>query len=143
MTKQMSEFFEKAMDAADKGHRMDDLIEDQTNFSIQKFGPDDVRGPYGPLKHLAKEVVVECLGIDKDRFNDFLKAEWDKAQEHKPVELYELADGLILLLDGLRRAGFDFWGVVDAAKAKMVENWGRVWPEFDPKNANEAVEHIK
>lgn len=139
----MNKYMAQAMDAADKGSRMEDLIEDQTNFSRKFFGPDSVRGPYGPLKHLAKEVVIECLGLDKDRFNNFLKKESETILEHKPVELYELADCLILLLDSSRRAGFDFWDLVDAAKAKMVENWTRKWPEFDPNNVNEAVEHIK
>lgn len=39
---------------------------EQAAWSQATFGADDVRGPDGPAKHLAREVLTEILGIDRE-----------------------------------------------------------------------------
>ena len=93
---------------------------EQAKWSREVFGPDHVRGPVGPLKHLAKE-VEECL--------------------RDPNDLEEYADLLFLLCDATRRAGFCPEELFTAAFAKLEKNKAREWPAFDPSKVNEAVEH--
>lgn len=129
--------------ACDFYEKMTDLVNEQTEFSRRVFGPDSVRGPKGPLEHLAMEA------------QEAVKA-WRIVQEHaggvgtkeaKLEFLTELGDCLILLLDAARRGGFKFGHVVDAAREKMKVNLQRekdgLWPLFDPANADNPVEHIR
>lgn len=76
-------------------------------WSTRTFGPDDEIGPVGPMKHLMKE-AQEAV----DAVND-------------PVEY---ADCLLLLLDGIRRAGLTLEQVVASAHEKMKINELRTWP---------------
>jgi hypothetical protein len=74
-----------------------DLISDQAEWSQKTFSPDNIRGPVGALRHLAKET---------------------KEAEEKPKDVVEFADMLLLLLDAMRRAGHSWPDVLAAAKAK-------------------------
>jgi hypothetical protein len=107
---------------ADLGACLCDLIDDQADWSRATFGPDDARGPVGPLKHLRKE-CTEAI--------------------QKPYDLSEYADLLILLLDSSRRAGFPIAKVIQAAQDKMAVNRSRSWPPFDLSKVEEAVEHVR
>lgn len=110
------------MTMANLGAALCDLIDDQADWSRKTFGPDDVRGPIGPLKHLRKE-CTEAI--------------------QKPYDVKEYGDILILLLDSSRRAGFQISQVIGAAMKKMAENRERTWPPFDLSKVDEAVEHVR
>lgn len=102
------------------GKKLLNLIDDQSQWSQETFGSDDIKGPIGALKHLKKE-ADECL---KD-----------------PSDIKEYVDCLLLILDASRRAGFNIIKLLDAAEDKMVENKLRVWPKIDDMDA--FVEHVK
>lgn len=88
-------------------------------WSQTQFGLDSERGPEGPLAHLAKE--VEEMAAD-------------------PTDLSEYADGLLLLLDASRRAGFTADQLLEAASVKLKVNMEREWGEPNPDG---SVEHIR
>lgn len=136
----MSGFTENAIDLYDK---LTDLVREQAEWSQKVFGPDNVRGPIGPLKHLEKEAKeayeaaerIQGLGIpvtlDVAEWKAKALAEYDK----------ELADIFLLFLDAIRRSDIKFRTIVDEAYKKLQVNKSREWPEFDPSKVNEAVEH--
>lgn len=109
---------DKIADVLDLGTELSALCADQAIWSQDTFGPDDKRGPIGPLRHLAREA---------------------KEAEDKPKDIVEYADCLLLLLDARRRAGFTIADLIRAAQAKMVVNRAREWPV--PVD-DEPVEHI-
>lgn len=88
-------------------------------WSQKTFGSDSVRGPQGPLLHLAKE-VQECL--------------------EKPKDLEEYADLLFLVFDSTRRAGFTYEELVAAVFTKLEKNKLRKWPT---PTSDKPVEHIR
>lgn len=120
-----------------------DLMNEQTDFSHRVFGSDDVRGPIGPLEHLAKE-AKEAVAAWAKRLETTSE---EQATEARLEFLAELGDCLILLLDATRRSGFKIGTVVQAAREKMQVNLQRekdgLWPPFDPANADKPVEHIR
>ncbi len=92
----------------------------QSEWSQATFGTDLLRGPIGPLKHLAKEAA--------------------EAQEN-PTDVMEFADCLFLTLDASRRAGFSSEALLRAAWEKLTINEAREWPKVT--DANAAVEHVR
>ena len=108
------------------GQKLLSLAADQSQWSQKTFGGDAARGPLGPLKHLAKEVLETQVA--------FTEGNPDEIQS-------EFADLLILLLDSSRRAGISIVELVDAARDKMVENKLREWPAA--QGNDEPVEHIR
>jgi hypothetical protein len=103
------------------------LIQDQADWSRSVFGSDEVRGPLGPLKHLAKEVQETIQAIEND----------DPAEEIAK----EFADLLILFLDASRRAKYTVPQLVLIALDKMKENRARKWQT--PTSPDEPVEHVR
>ena len=87
-------------------------------WTYATFGDATVRGPIGPLKHLAKEAA--------------------EAQEH-PDDIEEYADCLLLTFDSARRAGISYDQLVEAAWKKLAKCKARSWPKA-PGDA--PVEHI-
>lgn len=120
-----------------------DLVNEQTDFSRRVFGPDEVRGPKGPLEHLSKEAKEAVAAWDKR----LATISEEQAAEARLEFLTELGDCLILLLDATRRSGYKIGAVVQAAREKMRVNLQRekdgLWPPFDPANADKPVEHIR
>lgn len=92
----------------------------QAAWSRATFGPDNERGPIGPLKHLAKEVAE----VMKD-----------------PSDLMEFVDCLFLIFDSTRRAGFTFDQLREAAWKKLAINKARKWQA--PPKGDEAIEHVR
>lgn len=92
----------------------------QAEWSQNTFGPDNERGPIGPLKHLAKE-VAEVM--------------------QDPTDLMEFVDCLFLIFDSTRRAGFTFEELRDAAWKKLEINKARKWQT--PPKGDEAIEHVR
>lgn len=88
-------------------------------WSERTFGSDQIRGPQGPLKHLAKE-VQECLA--------------------NPQDIEEFADIGFLWFDSARRAGFSLDDLKKAITAKLLKNQQRTW---GPPSLDEPVEHIR
>jgi hypothetical protein len=117
---------ESSQSIVDLGRELLELEADQAEWSRFVFGPDNVRGPVGPLKHMVKEIEKELL-IHPDCLKDI--EEW--------------ADLLILWLDARRRAGFSLIEIIRAAQDKMKKNRTREWPPFDQTKVNEAIEHIR
>jgi hypothetical protein len=106
--------------APTEGGSLRALWDSQAQWSQATFGTDGERGPQGPLKHLARE-VVECL--------------------EAPFDCLEYADCLLLLMDAARRAGFTLNELVACAKFKHGVNRRRTWPK--PTSATEPVMHLK
>jgi hypothetical protein len=122
---------------------------EQGEWSQATFGPDAVRGPLGPLTHLAREVLTELLGVPRTIVDWVLdKAELGAVRvgtlvpkAGSPELLEELIDAQFLLIDASRRAGFTYEQYVEILFAKLAKNKARKWPAFDPNKVNEAVEH--
>jgi len=98
------------------------LWKGQSAWSAQTFGRASVRGPVGPLKHLAREAM--------------------EAAEN-PADIAEYADCVLLMIDAVRRSGFTAEQVVDAAAEKLQANKLRTWPAPTDMAANEPVEHVR
>lgn len=98
---------------------LSEFWEELSVWSQNTFGSDEVRGPQGPLKHLAKEV------------EETLKA---------PDDLEEYADLLFLVFDSTRRAGFTYHQLRKAVTAKLEKNRARKWPK---PTSDQPVEHIR
>ncbi len=88
-------------------------------WSTATFGTTAERGPLGPLKHLAKEVVE----VQAD-----------------PTDITEFADIGLLWFDSARRAGFAYDQLIQAMWTKLAVNKTRQWGKA---GANEAAEHIR
>jgi BMFP domain-containing protein YqiC len=91
---------------------------DLSEWSQATFGHDCVRGPIGPLKHLALE-VAEC--------------------QESPFDVEEYADCVFLIFDACRRAGFTFDHLRDAIWKKLAKNKARQW---GPPSETEPTMHI-
>jgi hypothetical protein len=92
---------------------------EHAEWSQKTFGLDSVRGPQGPLNHLAKE-VKEALA--------------------KPNDPSEYADLLLLMFDAARRSGLTFDGLIGAAWGKLDVNKKRQWGK---PNDDGSVEHVR
>ncbi len=88
-------------------------------WSSETFGSDAVRGPEAPLAHLRKE-IDEVLA--------------------DPTDIEEWADVLLLVLDGISRAGYSTDAVEHAAWAKLDKNRKRKW---GPPNEQGFSEHVE
>jgi hypothetical protein len=102
---------------------MERFWNEQGIWSEETFGPSEIRGPIGPLKHLRKEV--------------------EEALEAKtPVAMQEeIVDCLFLVFDAARRAGFSLQFLEERAMRKLAKNKLRTWPAWDWQRADEPVEH--
>jgi hypothetical protein len=89
-------------------------------WSRKTFGPDNERGPIGPLKHLAKEAQEAQL---------------------KPTDFTEYADCLLCLIDAARRAGMTPGGLLREAEDKLQVNKFRQWGT--PIDDDSPIEHIR
>lgn len=98
---------------------IESLANNLSQWSQATFGPDNVRGPIGPLRHLEKE-VQEALAA--------------------PGDIMEYADCLTILMDAARRAGFSIQQLIDASNDKIEFNKTRLWPR---PTSDEPVFHIK
>lgn len=98
------------------------LDEHHAAWSRETFGPDEGRGPQGPLKHMAQE-IDECLAA--------------------PHDASEYADLLLLLLSAARRAGLSSHDLVMEGSRKLRLNHGRDWPDWRTRPKGEPVNHIK
>lgn len=120
---------------------LSDLITEQAKWSQETFGSDDVRGPEGVLKHLAKEAdeainewqtVLAC--------NDVVDLELLSKCIYNFRE--EMADCFILLLDAMRRSKvLTFSQLVECAYVKLQKNKKRDWPKNT--SLTEPVEHLE
>ena len=109
----------------------------QAEWSQATFGTDQERGAEGPLKHLAKEVLVELLGIDKPFVDTMIH---EKCTPYGKADIMEFADCLFLVFDSCRRAGFSCEQLRIAVNEKLKINKARKWGQA---SATEAVEHIR
>lgn len=103
---------------------MIDFFMEQRVWSYETFGPPDIRGPRGPLLHLAKEAIEAANAPEEKR-------------------LKELADCLFLVCDGTHRSGFGMRELLDAAFSKLDENKAREWPDWRTTDPNAPVEHVR
>jgi len=104
-------------------------------WSQATFGTDVERGPLGPTKHLAKEVLCELLGLDRGHVGGVLEhAKYDPTL----FTAEEFADCLFLIFDAARRAGFTFEQLRIAVNEKLKVNRARRW---GPKSADGITEH--
>lgn len=95
----------------------------QQQWSEKTFGPNDVRGPKGPLMHLELEVqeAIKAIGTED--------------------ALEELADCLFLLVDATWRSGYWTSDLLAAAMAKLDKNKSREWGDWRKKDLNAPIEH--
>lgn len=97
----------------------------QKDWSEKTFGPAEIRGPIGPLKHLAKEAVESQEAVGTDHL------------------LEELADCLFLLVDATWRSGYWSTDLLRAAYDKLDKNKERTWPDWKTADPNAAIEHVR
>ena len=121
----MTESVDKQPMAAQAADPFKRFWNDQAEWSRATFGSDEERGPMGPLKHLAREVLTELLGIERDKVIGILAyaVEWPEALR-SPVEY---ADLLFLLFDSARRAGLTPESLIATANQKLAVNRARKW----------------
>ena len=113
----------------------------QGEWSQATFGPDTLRGPTGPLKHLVREVLTELLGVDRRHVDAILPyASHTTAPDADPEEY---ADLLFLVVDAARRRGITYEQFMRVVWTKLEKNVRREWPPFDPNNTTDAVEHVR
>lgn len=109
-------------------------------WSNRTFGNELERNPVGPLKHLAKEVCCEILGIP----DEHVAAMWPHfGKREGSTDIYKLeeyADVLILLMDATRRAGHSWDDLMTAAVAKHAINTARTYPK---PTGDEISEHVR
>ena len=119
------------------GKTMEQFHAEQAAWSQSTFGSDADRGPIGPMKHLAREVLTEMLGIPREDVTAILQ----KAKHGDGLsDVVEHADLQFLVFDSSRRAGFTFKDLLEACFKKLEVNKARQW---GPKTGDEPVEHIK
>lgn len=107
-------------------------------WSQKTFGPTSIRGPVGPLKHMAKEILVELLGYNPVSFDEFIK----QPRRDDPCDLTELADVAILLCDAASRAGHSYGNLCQAGLKKMTTNKARTYPKPKGDDISEHVETL-
>lgn len=105
--------------------RLFGLVNFQGKWSEKSFGNRYVRGPVGPLRHLAKEAIEAA--------DEFENCNRDKA-------LVELADCLIIYLDVVMRSGSSLPEIVNVACNKMEENEKRSWNKV---SGDQPIEHVR
>lgn len=114
--------FERTGKTIDLGEALEDLAEDQAEWSQATFGKDVDRGPIGALRHLeleAGEAIAAAInGINLEE---------------------ELADCFLLILDASRRHGLTPPQLLRVAREKMAVNKSRSWPK---PIADQPVEHV-
>jgi len=108
----------------------------QCEWSQEKFGSDDERGPRGPLLHLKKE-IDECL--------DNLPAALDSAGLPTPgnglPKLHkEIVDAQFLVFDAARRSGMSFAELLVGCFSKLSVNEHRLW---QTPTSDAPVEHVR
>lgn len=121
------------------GAELTDLARDQAEWSQATFGSDEVRGPAGPLKHIAREVLTELLGIPRVVVDEALA--YARHSEELLSRQQEYADLFILILDASRRAKVKPTDLVRLSRQKMIVNKARSWPKSQDPNAE--VEHVR
>lgn len=107
----------------------------QAEWSQATFGSDSERGPMGPLKHLAREVLEELLGIDRSKVTEILALA--KPPSRDPVEY---ADLQFLTFDAARRAGLTYEALLSNCWSKLAINKAREW---QAPTSDEPVEHVR
>lgn len=116
---------------------MEQFHVEQAAWSQSTFGSDAERGPIGPMKHLAREVLTEMLGIPREDVTAILQ----KAKHGDGLsDVVEHADLQFLVFDSSRRAGFSFKDLLEACFKKLEINKARQW---GPKTGDQPVEHIR
>lgn len=105
------------MATSEKG--MDRFFYKVARWSYDTFGGSDIRGPIGPLRHLAKE-VQEAI--------------------ENPKDVEEYADLMHLVFDAAWRAGIHYSRLLNACWDKLEKNKARKW---SPSIPDQPTEHIK
>lgn len=116
---------------------LEQFWKDQAAWSQATFGTDAERGPLGPTKHLAKEVLSELLCLPRDQVVQVLEKVDASGVD---MQLGEFVDCQFLIFDACRRAGFTYEQLVAACFAKLEVNKARKWGKA---STTEAVEHIR
>jgi hypothetical protein len=110
------------------GSTLLDIVAIQSEWSQVTFGLDCVRGPQGPLAHLAKETEEAKAAYENVKMLRLMNVNEDEIKFHEDECLTEFADIGILWLDALRRAGFTLENVIESMRAKQQVNIARKWP---------------
>ncbi|MFA9439446.1 dATP/dGTP pyrophosphohydrolase domain-containing protein [Uliginosibacterium sp. sgz301328] len=92
----------------------------QRGFSLKTFGPG--LRTAGVSDHIRKELIEIA---------------------HKPTDVMEWIDVVLLALDGAWRTGATPEGIVAALEAKQTKNEGRTWPDWRTAPADKAIEHVE
>ncbi|TXH09373.1 MAG: DUF550 domain-containing protein [Hyphomicrobiaceae bacterium] len=91
-------------------------------WSESTFGPREMRGPVGPLKHLEKEAREAYTEPDPEKQRE------------------EIADTMFLVLDAAWRAGMTLADLTAECNKKLVKNKSRTW---GAPTGDEPVEHVR
>lgn len=108
-----------------------DLLE----WSQKTFGPTSLRGPSGPLKHLAKELLVEILGCQESEVAKLLSTAKEPSRD-----IMEYVDMQFLVFDAAMRADHGFGDFIYHCFKKLDINRQRRW---GPQTADQPTEHIR
>lgn len=127
-------------DAEKLGSALFDIEAIQSGWSQATFGLDCVRGPQGPLAHLAKETEEVKAAYENVRMLRLMGVSENELAFHESECLTEFADCGLLLLDALRRAGFTLQALIESMRAKQQINIARKWPK---STSDLPVLHIK
>lgn len=103
-------------------HFFDAFWQQAGEWSNETFGPPYIRGPLGPLDHLSKEIEE----VKKD-----------------PTNITEYVDLFFLVIDAIRRAGFQPLTFEQECWQKLAKNKSRKWPDWRTTDPNKAIEHIR
>jgi hypothetical protein len=96
-------------------------------WSNKTFGDEQSRGAKGPLWHMAKELLVEVLGVPCHEYTAIADEYADKTCTH--FDEIEIADLLILEMDAIRRAGYSWPQMLAIADTKVAVCETRVYPK--------------
>jgi hypothetical protein len=132
---------------------MGEFWHEQQAWSESVFGTTAERGPEGPAKHLALEVLHEILDMPKSaaaelvkplRMNTDLRPEANSGESWDFLDrldrLTEWADLIFLVFDACRRDGFSYDDLLAACWTKLAINKSRVW---GPRTPAMPVEHVR
>lgn len=115
-------------------------------WSKKTFGPRYLRGPVGPIRHLAKE-VVEAESAAAEMLRTAARTadgvHYRAMPEHPAAvsEFHEeVADMLFLVFDAAWRGGMTLVDLKRAVAAKLVKNRSRKW---GPPSADQPTEHVR
>lgn len=106
---------------------------EQGEWSQNTFGPDQIRGPQGPLLHLYKELTTELLEMDPCGNHHNLDPRLTKDQLHM-----EIVDCFFLVTDAARRSGMSYDEFMAMAFKKLEINKNRKWQK---PTTDQPVEH--